>query len=166
MHPVIDKLKAKTLIHSETGCWLWQGPLDSAGYGFISELSISSNPILVHRLSAHLYHGLDLSNRHELSLHKSECKNKCCWNPEHLYAGTQFDNVQDAIKAGTYRSRLGISGVGGPTPESQRKIVCDNGHKMTDQNTYKYKVRGGYIAHTCKMCKIEKQRERRTKTAT
>lgn len=35
-----------------------------------------------------------------LILHK--CGNRACWNPEHLYAGTVSDNVNDMIKDGTY----------------------------------------------------------------
>lgn len=69
-----------------SGCWLWKGKLDH-GYARITSVRTS-----VHRLSYEAHKG---SVPDELNvLHK--CNVKHCSNPDHLYAGTQVDNLVDA----------------------------------------------------------------------
>lgn len=55
-----------------------------------------------HRVSAYIFLGLGLYSRLK-SLHR--CDMKDCWEPTHLYIGTQKDNVRDAIEKGTMTGR-------------------------------------------------------------
>ena len=48
----------------------------------------------LHRLSAHLFLGLDLNSELQ-ALHRKECYSRSCWNPEHLYVGTMQQNMAD-----------------------------------------------------------------------
>jgi hypothetical protein len=54
----------------------------------------------VHRLAAHLWLGLDLDSR-VCVLHR--CDNPPCFNPDHLFLGTQSDNLRDSISKGRFR---------------------------------------------------------------
>src|SRR5918911_454862 len=78
-------------VDKSTGCWLFTGRLGNAGYGVISYNNIMQ---CVHRLSAHLFLDLPLDSPLYV-LHKQQCPNRNCWNPEHLYIGTHIDNMRD-----------------------------------------------------------------------
>lgn len=76
-------------IQNESGCFIWQGTKNSAGYGLIY---FNKSQILVHRF---LYQLLNPNTNitHKIILHT--CDNLSCINPEHLKLGTQQDNIQD-----------------------------------------------------------------------
>lgn len=91
---LLAALEAKTIkIH---GCWLWQGKLDTGGYG---RISFRGKLTRVHRASAYLHLGLDLNDEIQQINHHVVCVNTNCWNPEHLYIGTKTDNAYDRILA-------------------------------------------------------------------
>src|SRR6187431_687084 len=83
-------LKSKTYIDPVSDCWIWEGAKNKKGYG---HTRIEYIYYTVSRLSAFLYLGLDLADRDTHALHK--CPNKACWNPSHLYLGTNNDNWRD-----------------------------------------------------------------------
>lgn len=60
-------------------------------------MRIDGKPYAVHRVSAHLAHGLDLGSGLK-ALH--QCDVPRCFNPDHLFVGTQKDNVHDMFKKG------------------------------------------------------------------
>jgi hypothetical protein len=74
-----------------SGCWLWNAGCSAAGYG---SLRVQKKSYSAHRFSAFL-HGFDMSQQIN---HK--CHNRVCVNPEHLYSGTQGENIQDAVRLG------------------------------------------------------------------
>src|SRR5438094_8254584 len=96
-----NKLNTKRYINSNN-CWLWLGDCSKKGYGRISWIG---KRWYVHVLSAYLF--LDYKpDSGKLVLHKLNCPNKNCFNPEHLYIGTNTDNMRDALKIGfTHRNR-------------------------------------------------------------
>ena len=69
-----------------SGCWLWIENIDNKGYGRIQH---NGKMQLAHRISYHLH----IAKTNQFVLHN--CDNPCCVNPEHLYAGTQKDNMRD-----------------------------------------------------------------------
>lgn len=80
-----------------SGCWLWKGPFfySRGGYG---KLTLRGKWRRAHRIFYLIEYGELPDNLY--ILHK--CNNPACVNPEHLYAGTQHDNMKDRKNAGNY----------------------------------------------------------------
>jgi hypothetical protein len=81
----------------QNGCWLYQGRIHN-GYGVIylfRNKKDKQESIYAHRLAYMLFVG---KIRKDMFIcHK--CNNPKCCNPEHLYQGTQKDNMQDMVNA-------------------------------------------------------------------
>ena len=87
---LVDKFNSKLPdILPVNECWEWQGRKDKGGYGALGRLK-------AHRISYEIYHAEPLGDLH--CLHK--CDNPGCVNPEHLFAGTNLDNIQDKVDKG------------------------------------------------------------------
>lgn len=74
-------------------CWLWNGSTNKSGYGWIWN---GEKNEAVHRLVFRLYKTNFDPNLQVL--HKCDIRN--CVNPNDLFQGTNFDNVQDKVKKG------------------------------------------------------------------
>lgn len=72
----------------DTPCWEWLGTKNPNGYGSFSSRYFSG---LAHRASWEIFVGPIPDGL--FICHK--CDNKSCVNPEHLFLGTQYDNMQD-----------------------------------------------------------------------
>ncbi len=104
---IIKYLESNTVYIDE--CWLYQLSI-ADGYG---KVKINGQTYAVHRLSAHFYLGMSLIGDLQPN-HK--CNNRNCWNPNHLYIGTQYQNAQDTRNQGKYHS--------------QKKTHCPKGHLL------------------------------------
>lgn len=72
-----------------TSCWEWIGGRGAGGrYGVVG---VRGKPWLAHRLSWLLFRGEDPGDM--CVCHK--CDNTFCVNPDHLFLGSQKDNVED-----------------------------------------------------------------------
>jgi hypothetical protein len=76
-----------------SGCWEWQGWLNTFGYGGFMYLRKAWR---AHRFSWFITYGLLPQGL--LCLHK--CDNRKCVRPSHLFLGTYKDNEQDKISKG------------------------------------------------------------------
>lgn len=88
----------KNICVDENGCWIWQGSKHRQGYG---NLSYKRIPSLAHRVSWMVHRGeipKDMKVCHS-------CDVTSCVNPEHLFIGTQKNNVEDAISKGKFEKR-------------------------------------------------------------
>ena len=93
-----------------SGCWLWDGVLSTAGYG---TTCVNGKQTSTHRASYAAFFG----EIPEGKLVRHQCDTKSCVNPQHLVLGTHRDNAIDRAKRG--RSD-------GSTPE-QRHAWCSKG---------------------------------------
>lgn len=81
----------------KNGCWEWQG-MKKSGYGYFS---INRKDLAVHRI---------MYEKHKGKIPKGInvchfCDNPLCCNPDHLWIGSQSDNIKDMIsKKRDYKS--------------------------------------------------------------
>lgn len=82
------------------GCWEWQGAIDRDGYGIFSyagktaraarmALSLSGRPLASGEFACH------------------HCDNPRCVRPDHLFVGTNTDNMRDMVAKGRNPDRWG-----------------------------------------------------------
>lgn len=81
-----------------SACWEWNGLLTDKGYGRVRD---GNGVVVAHRLAFKTWIGP--LGPDELACHR--CDNPPCVNPDHLFAGSQGDNLADMIAKG--RSRTG-----------------------------------------------------------
>lgn len=93
-------LKARFDVYTKRkpGCWEWIGYRDPNGYG---RMDVGDRPMLAHRVSYLVHYGSIPDGM--AVLHK--CDEPKCVNPEHLFLGTQADNVRDMHAKGRARKR-------------------------------------------------------------
>ena len=77
----------------ENDCWLWTGVLSTQGYG---KTRHDKKDCVVSRLSFELFKGP--IEKGLFVLHK--CDKPRCFNPDHLWAGTQKENIIDCSRKG------------------------------------------------------------------
>ncbi len=79
-----------------SGCWLWTGDCYSVGYGRISLGGHQGPQVGAHRVAYELFCGPIPSGFHVC--HK--CDIRICVNPDHLFVGTNQDNIKDRVSKG------------------------------------------------------------------
>lgn len=83
-----------------TSCWVWTRSCRKKGYGQTS-IDKGHRNVAVHRVAAWLWLGFDLASSLKV-LHR--CDNPPCFNPEHLFIGTNADNTADMVAKGRARN--------------------------------------------------------------
>lgn len=102
-----ERFEKKFKVNVESGCWEWNLALNRQGYGYFRINRVTK---LAHRVSFFIYKG----EFKESLLICHRCDNPKCVNPEHLFLGTQLDNMKDCknkgrtkqINHGTWRMHL------------------------------------------------------------
>lgn len=81
---------------SECGCWIWMGALDRKGYGRHGNgggRTASAHRSAYAEAFGPIPSGLAVCHR---------CDVPSCVNPQHLFLGTQKDNVEDMARKGRH----------------------------------------------------------------
>ena len=122
-----------------SGCWIWTGHATPGGYGVISH---DGKQQYAHRVSFEFHIG---KKPGELNVcHR--CDVPSCVNPDHLFLGTQSDNVKDAYDKGR---KIAVKG-------PSKKTHCPQGHPYDLFNT-QIRANGH---RRCAECHRAQERER------
>jgi hypothetical protein len=111
-----NRLLGRRKIDSITGCWNWTGCVNPKGYGVMTVPSVTASPMydqmikdgarrpqIVSRIAWAHWRG---SIEKGLMVCHS-CDNPLCFNPDHLFLGTQTDNMRDMNEKGRNRQPKG-----------------------------------------------------------
>lgn len=82
-------------------CWIWEGLLSPQGYG---RFYVGRRSLPAHRVAYQISERT--LSRNEFACHK--CDNPACVRPDHIFIGTQKDNVDDMMKKGRQVSGLKV----------------------------------------------------------
>ncbi|HEY1646297.1 MAG TPA: HNH endonuclease [Candidatus Saccharimonadales bacterium] len=119
-------------------CWNWPGYLDKDGYG---KVYFNGRQGTVHKLMFEFAYPEILQTRTVKICH--HCDNRKCFNPLHLFAGSNSDNIKDSANKGNHRNT--------------RKTHCPVGHEYTKENTVLQKGKSGF-QRVCRICRTEKNK--------
>ncbi len=143
----MERFWSKVNVKGPDECWLWTASIDSCGYG---NFSFEDSLVGSHRMSYELSiepipEGLSV-------LHKCDTRN--CVNPNHLFLGTQKDNVRDCIKKERFRSHIGAKNNQAVLSEEKvlkiRKFKRENSWASLMDLAIMYGVSKSAIAHIVK----------------
>lgn len=126
-----EKFDRRYTPEPNTGCWLWIGAVDTAGYGRLGE------KVRAHRLSFCLASGIPYQDLPSATFICHRCDVPSCVNPAHLYAGTPADNMRDKVARGRMRGHF-TAGYDPRRKIPARAKFCRKGHerRFTSSGVY------------------------------
>ena len=138
------RFSANYIPEPNSGCWLWAAFIRPDGYGCIKH---SRKTIMAHRAAWIVYYG-EIPNGMNV-LHK--CDVRCCVNPDHLWLGTDRDNVVDMEAKGRGVRIFGSRHVNSKLTEAQVSAIRDDCRAYTI-------IAGEYGISPQTVCKIKVRR--------
>jgi hypothetical protein len=114
------KLMSFVITDRDDDCWGWSGGLNKDGYGYVNW---SHKTYWAHRLSYELHKGPIPKGK--CVCHT--CDNPWCCKPDHLWAGSTQDNVDDCITKGR-RGRPSNTGLKDDEVRQIRRLLAEGRH--------------------------------------
>ena len=141
---ISERFWGKVEIDSFDKCWNWVGSKDSSNYG---RLSANGRSFGAHRIAYEMaygeipehdsYHGMCVLHR---------CDNRACCNPEHLFLGTNADNMADMVKKRRSHKPKGLKNPNTKLTEAQ-VIAIRSDTRLLRVIAKEYKVGISQISH-------------------
>lgn len=97
--PLSERFWPKVQRAGPAECWGWTGATNGVGYGKLQSGRRGEPALYAHRVAYKLAYG-DVPDG-LFVLHR--CDNPSCVNPQHLFLGTNLDNVRDMTRKGRQR---------------------------------------------------------------
>ncbi|MHB8273075.1 HNH endonuclease [Bradyrhizobium sp.] len=121
---MIDRFEQKFIPEPNSGCWLWTAATDEHGYGRFrigSKIDGTRRTAIAPRVSWSIYKGKIPEATNVLH----SCDNPYCVNPDHLFLGTQNDNMKDCSAKGR-------------TSKGDRHSLIQKSHIPTGKDHWRY----------------------------
>jgi hypothetical protein len=151
-----DRFWSKVDKRGPDECWEWTAAVSAGGYGSFKVGSRSDGAkrnARAHRVAYELTFGpLPDGEGYHGTVVRHTCDNRLCSNPAHLVAGTQRDNVNDALQRGRHRGGNSLRGGEHPmakfTIEDIREIraLYDSGEWSLRQLAERFDTNKQYIS--------------------
>ena len=106
-------------------CWVWTACKKDTGYG---QLRHDKKLYLAPRLSYEMQHGKIADGLHVLH----QCDTPACVRPDHLFLGTNRDNIRDRMSKGRTRPACGKLNGRHTCPENSARGERSGSAKMTE----------------------------------
>lgn len=120
--PICERFDRLVMPEPNSGCWLWIGAVVPDGYGSMYWGGGGRTTLKAHRASWILHVGPLNDEQHVLH----RCDTPACVNPDHLFLGTNADNVADrCIKGRSARIRGSQQGRSKLTEDDAAVIFLD-----------------------------------------
>lgn len=91
---IAERLARSTTPEPNTGCHIWTGILMPKGYGKIG--TVNGSTMTAHRAAWIVHNGPITDGLHVLH----RCDSPWCVNPDHLFLGTNKQNIEDKVAKG------------------------------------------------------------------
>lgn len=133
------------------GCWEFTGVrLKSGGYGALNAGGVKFR---AHRLSWLIFRGAIADGLHVLH----RCDNPPCCNPDHLFLGTNDDNIRDRNAKGRSNEEF--------RKQRLREVAssithCPAGHPYSGDNLLFHVIASGRRSRRCRTCHAARERAR------
>ena len=136
-----ERLFASVMPVPEAGCWIWMKAMRWDGYGKATHQGCRG--IGAHRwawevVNGPIPKGLNVLHR---------CDVKSCVNPDHLFLGTQKENLADCRAKGRWHGKN----------QNSAKTHCVRGHPLSGDNLYLHGLR-----RHCRTCRADDDRHRKS----
>ena len=124
-----------------SGCWIWLGALRYDGYGFAYPYGRIGKAHPAHRLIYEFHKGPIPDGM--CALHR--CDNRCCCNPDHIFLGTQKENMEDKVRKGRCQDQRGEKGNNARlTADNVREIRLSN--KRNCELAHQFKISPSHVS--------------------
>lgn len=120
-------------VEKTDGCWEWTAFVHPKGYGMFG---VGREARRAHRVSYEIANGPIPDG---LCVCHS-CDNRRCVRPDHLFLGTNQDNVDDKMRKGRGKNLIADA--------ERTQTHCLRGHEYTPENTVRY-----YGKRSCRECR-------------
>ena len=129
MKNYLDRIEKNLAYEPNTGCWLWTAGINDDGY---ARMLFNGKARYVHRIVYEFRRGKIPVGL--FALHS--CDTPSCVNPDHIFLGTQTDNMIDKTRKG--RAYRGVNHYRAKLDEYQIKAIRSIGKSLTIAQMAKY----------------------------